>query len=73
MFNETANEIFTEAGVSPGEAPEMFREAVDILSYLMAKLSALHGLSYRRAELYSQQKKTLLEDLRKAKQEGKLH
>ncbi len=71
-FNTDATEIFKHAELTRDEAPEMFEMVKGILGQKMANLSTTHRLSYKRIELYDEQKQVLVEDLIKLKCEGTL-
>lgn len=68
----TTEEIFSQANVTPEEAPEMFAEVETILQQSMAQLSATMGLSYGRVEAFDKQKAALVGDLIALKHEGHL-
>ena len=72
MFEEMADKIFEEAGVTKDEKTNhIWDQCVVILSSKMASLSGM-GLSMERVDLFNKQKQTLVEDLKKFKSEGKI-
>ena len=72
FFAGAADEIFLKAQVNPADAPEMYEDVKQILASKMATLSATMGMSYKRIELYNEQKESLAVDLVKLKQENHL-
>ncbi len=63
LFKESATEVFTKAGLTEAEAPELFEETVIILAQKMSALSATMGMSIARVEAYREQKDSLVNDL----------
>ncbi len=72
MFDEATSNVFEKAGIKREDAPELFEEVKNILSQTMARLSATMGMSYKRGEVYEEQKQTLVDDLIKLKSENHL-
>ena len=67
-------ELFTAAGFTSEDAgdklfDDLALQMTEILDGLMARLSATMGLSYKRVELYEEQKQSLIDDLKKMKEE----
>ena len=72
LFEEIAEKIFKVAGVDSVKNSVVFNECVIILSQKMAALSVTHGLSYERVRLFNEQKKTLIDDLKRMRKKGQL-
>lgn len=62
---------FTREDCADGEEQfqDIAKQMEHILDGLMARLSATMGLTYKRVELYNEQKDSLIEDLKKMKAE----
>jgi hypothetical protein len=67
-------ELFAAAEFTREDAPDHYDDLAlqmaEILDGLMARLSATMGLSWKRVEIYEEQKKSLIEDLKRMKREG---
>ncbi len=72
MFDQDALDVFSKAGVKKEDAPDLFQQVKDILSTKMATLSVTMGMSYKRGEIYDEQKQALVDDLKQLKAKGEL-
>ncbi len=70
MFEDVADKIFKEAGVSKEDNPDAYQEAISILNRKMAILSVTMGLSKKAVPLFNEQKQALVDDLVEGKQSG---
>lgn len=59
MFYDTADEMFTEAGVDPGQFKAARETVAIMLAEKMEDLSRDVGLAYERVDLYEEYKKSL--------------
>ena len=64
MFNEMADEIFSQAGADKQTHTNLYEQTVNILSSKMAELSVLYGLSHERVRLFDEQKQSLVNALK---------
>jgi hypothetical protein len=69
-FIDHAREIFVEADVDPGLNPELFDKVIEALARKMAMLSRTMGLSMERVHAYNAEKRSLVEELLRAKAAG---
>lgn len=72
FFTPNVDRIFTAVGLSKADAPEMHEECGIILANTMAHLSATMGLSFKRMDAFKEQEDSLIEDLKKMKNEKAL-
>lgn len=72
QFQDAATKIFVEAGVDPVTHADLFSQTQEILAMSMARMSVGMGLSYKRVELYEEQKRSLVQDLLNMKADGQI-